>query len=166
MNYEILKDPMLNAIYESAIRILAFSAQPERLLRIKLLKKEYRPEDIDAVFELLREERLLDDDDYGANFARELVRIKFYGPNKVAAKLGEKGIDRHKAAAFAASAIEEYGGETAVATRFIKKNMLSVRRLYNDNEMIKLQSKLYNRGFKGLSPALIKDIVEELLERE
>lgn len=164
MNYEILKDPMLNAIYESAIRILAFSAQPEKLLRIKLLKKEYRPEDIEAVFELLRDEKLLNDDDYGANFARELVRVKLYGPNKVAAKLGEKGIDRYKASTFAAEAVEEYGGEVAVATRFIEKNILSIRRLYYKGEMLKIQSKLYNRGFKAISHSLLKEIVEELLE--
>lgn len=166
MSYEILKDPTLNAIYESAIRILAFSAQPEKLLRIKLLKKEFPPEDIETVFELLREEKLLNDEEYGAGYARELVRVKHYGPNRIVAKLAEKGIDRYRAESFARDAMEEYGGEIEVVSRFIEKNITAIGRLFLKGEMAKIQSKLYNRGFKTLSTQLIKEIIEALLNEE
>ena len=76
---------------DRALRLLSERAHSERELRTKLLRF-CDPATADAVLSSLEGKGYLNDEAFAEGYAEELVRRRFYGPERVRAELLRKGI--------------------------------------------------------------------------
>ncbi|MBI9070329.1 MAG: regulatory protein RecX [Melioribacteraceae bacterium] len=87
-------DNELFLIKESAINILSRRQHAKSELKRKLVKKGYESSVIEEVLNYLTEKKYLNDKDFAEKYAKELIRVKKYGLNKVRNALMTKGISR------------------------------------------------------------------------
>ncbi len=78
---------------EAALRLLARREHSYRELTHKLARRGWPDEDIETTLSELVELDLLSDQRYAESFARSRAG-KHYGPVRIRAELGERGIDR------------------------------------------------------------------------
>jgi len=135
-------------VYEAALRILNFSPQFSKNLQLKLLKKKFDKKIIALVIERLVDNNLLNDIENAKNYTNSLFINKLFGINIVVKKLEEKGINKNDAKEIIKEKIQEIGGEAVVIENFIKKNKIVIKNLINKEEIDKIKTKLYNRGFE------------------
>ncbi len=140
-------DIIIEKAYQKALAILDFSPQTEKLLEAKLIKKNFSKQIIKRVINKLKEEGLINDLYYAKIYADSLVKNKAIGEKKLLLKLYGKGIDKNNAAGIANEIINNNGGEEEIINRFIKKNILAIKRLFDANKMEYIKQKLVNNGF-------------------
>ena len=80
--------------YDNALRLLSFRAHSEKELYDKL-KRKYNASAARLAVEKCKEAGLLNDEQFAALLADELVRRKHYAPKRIENELIARGIDRH-----------------------------------------------------------------------
>lgn len=81
------------ALREAAVRLLAGREHSRRELSRKLLRKGWPKDEVDAVIDELAGAGLQSDQRFAEMYARQRA-AKAYGPLRIRAELGERGIDR------------------------------------------------------------------------
>ena len=137
-------DLIIEKAYQKALAILDFSPQTEKILEVKLIKKGFSKQIIKKVISKLKDEGLVNDLYYAKIYADSLVRNKALGEQKLLLKLYSKGIDMNNANIIAEEIINNNGGEEEVICRFIKKNILAIKRLFYANKIDNIKQKLVN----------------------
>lgn len=80
--------------YENALRLLSQRAHSEKELYRKL-KLKYSSEAAKEAVERCRESGLLDDGEFAAMLAEELLRRKHYAPARIIAELENRGVEKN-----------------------------------------------------------------------
>jgi SOS response regulatory protein OraA/RecX len=114
------------------------------------------------VIEKLKAASLLDDNALSKIYAENLARIKFNGPNVIYRKLKQKGLPDIDAKRITGDAVSAAGGEEEIAKKYLKKNILMIKRLLKDRSVEKIRSKFYSNGF---SNGIIKDILKDIARK-
>ncbi|HSD64915.1 MAG TPA: regulatory protein RecX [Ignavibacteriaceae bacterium] len=147
------------------IRKKAFNLLGRRLhsckeLRMKLLRNKYDSTLVDSVLEYLKEKNLLNDYEFGKQYAGEKIRTKAWGRNKIISELFKKGLSR--------GIIDEILNEENLNytdnafTIAEKKLKILSKRDYDGRQ---LSSKLYTfLSSKGYDYDTITEVVKRLLQ--
>ena len=133
-------------IYQKALRLLDYSNQTEKTLFNKLIKKGYNKDIIRKVIERLKENQILNQDQYAEIYSENLAKIKLYGPSRIYIKLKEKGISDEKSRLIIDNLFKD-GYEEYLAKKFLIKNEKAIKRLMDSGQKEKIKIKLYNNGF-------------------
>lgn len=89
--------PDYDAVKDKALRLLSYRSHSEYELKQKLKVFGASTEDIDLVFEFLREYSLINDSTYAQRLASDLSNLKKYGKRRILQELMHKGINRETA---------------------------------------------------------------------
>lgn len=81
----------LPEVIEAGIRILAYSQNTEKQLRVKLKRKGYNPDLIDSAIEYFIEKGYLNDIDYINHVVENLAKRKLYGAVRIKTELYRMG---------------------------------------------------------------------------
>lgn len=141
------EDLIIENAYQKALAILDFSPQTEKILEIKLIRKNFSKQIVKKVLNKLKEEGLINDLYYAKIYADSLVKNKSLGEKKLLLKLYIKGIDKNNAGIIAREIINNNGGEEEIIKKFIKKNIQAIKRLLDANKIDYIKQKLVNNGF-------------------
>ena len=93
---EILEQLVFVKAREKALKYLDYKQRTEKEVR-KKLADEYSPEIIDRVLEMLKNYKIVDDDNYARLYIKDCLNLKGWGKRRILAELALKGIDRDKA---------------------------------------------------------------------
>jgi regulatory protein len=96
------------ALRATALGLLSRREHSARELQRKLRARGYSPDDIEALLQALKSERLLSDGRFAEEFVRQRVD-RGYGPLRIIAELRERGIDE----AGAREALKAFEGDWA-----------------------------------------------------
>lgn len=80
------------AVYNRALRLLAYRPRSERELRQRLARAGCAAAHIEAALEKLRGLKLLDDEAFARSFARDRIENRGFGPLRVERELRLKGV--------------------------------------------------------------------------
>ena len=143
--------------FDHALRLLGQRMQGEQELRIKLGRKEYGPNVIDAVVSECRRLGYVDDAKYAAGKATDAANLKGHGKRRAVQELVAKGVDRSTAET---AATEAYAGvdPTEAATVLAEKKRLSLQRLDRPAAVRRLSGFLQRRGFDY-------DVISRVIEK-
>lgn len=150
--------------YEYALNLLSARAYSSRNLRRKLVQKEFDPDEIDAAMERLSASRLLDDEKFAAEYARQKLVVGGSSARRVEQELQKKGIAREHAKQAVDLVVEDEEIDTAAsAERAARKKFKSLSGLEPDVQWRRLFGFLSRRGF-DLDD--VKKAVEAVMTRE
>ena len=154
-------DLIIEEAYQKALNLLDYAPQTEKNIFIKLTKKGYSKNIIKKVIKKLQENNLINDLEYAKIYADNLIKIKHTGPIKIIFKLKSKGIDNEQAIIITKDSVSANGGESEILKKYIKKNIQSIKKLLEKNQIEKIKLKLYNSGF---SVSVINKITKNLID--
>jgi regulatory protein len=119
--------------YVTGLRMLARRELSEAQVRQRLTRKDFRPEEIDAAVQRLRNDRALDDRRTALACARTEVHVKRRGRLRVLRQVESLGIDRETASTAVAEVFadvdEDATIEHAIDRRFRGGTRADLRRL-------------------------------------
>ncbi|MDR2168168.1 MAG: recombination regulator RecX [Clostridiales bacterium] len=146
-------DKLLNqlefaAARDAAVRNLSRSPKSIAQLREKLAEKEFSPNSIEKVIDLLCERNYLNDTEFAISFISHKAKISNFGRNRIERELRQKGVaQRDIDAAYA-----QFGGEDeeaairrALAKKLRNKNPAEIAA--DPKELARLKGFLARRGF-------------------
>ncbi|MCC2672803.1 MAG: regulatory protein RecX [Armatimonadetes bacterium] len=84
----------LRHVRESAFRLLGYRARSQVELRRRLLQKGYDPGMVEEVLAALGRSGLINDAEFSQSWVRARTGSRPMGPNRIAAELRQKGVDR------------------------------------------------------------------------
>lgn len=84
----------LQAIFDSALRFLAYRPRSEREVEMRLRKKGYSPEQIAIVLERLRRNKYVDDKEFARFWVSNRMAFSPRGPRLLRSELRQKGVDQ------------------------------------------------------------------------
>ena len=147
------------ALYAAALRALTRRAHSVFEMRAYLQRRAAEPEAARNVLARLREQRLLDDARYAAEFARLRARTRGQGRFRIARELRARGVaDPHIEAAVAQAFAET--DEAALVRRKIERRIRSLRAPLDSKQAAALYRSLLRGGFdaalirRELAPAM------------
>jgi regulatory protein len=148
--------------YDTALRILGGRGHSVLQLRRKLAAKRFEAKEIDETIERLRADRLIDDLQFAADFARSRIRQSL-GSKRIRRELEAAGVKGAPVELAIRSASAEEGEEERLRLACRKKIDILVRRhgagfLRSAQGRRKLYSFLLNRGYE---PSLIIAVMDE-----
>jgi len=135
--------------YNSALRFIEYAPQMEKPLFMKLIKKGYTIAVVKDVINHLKEVNLINDQTICKNYVDMLINDKCYGYNVILNKLIEKGIDKNEAKSLVESGFENSINEIDVMKKYIKKNLETFDKLYNNKKSEKIIFRLQTKGYKN-----------------
>jgi SOS response regulatory protein OraA/RecX len=94
---------------------------------------------------------MLDDERLAKIYAGDLMRVKFYGPMVVRAKLYEKGVDKSLAENAVRQALEDNDGEIELCRKCLNKKI---------DSQADLKTKLRRLATKGFSGSAIRAVLK------
>lgn len=148
--------------YEDALHLLEFRARSAAELRRMLLRRGAPAIDVDAAIQKLRDQKLLDDDDFARQFARSKTLGGGASRRRIAQELGRKGIAREVADRAMDQLREEDGIDpSANIHRVARKKWTSLSKLDDFTRRRRLYAFLARRGF---DPDEIKAAMQALGE--
>jgi len=137
----------LNA-YEQALRLLEYRARSAAELRRGLLRKGAPAADVDAAIEKLRDQKLIDDDDFARQFARTKMLGAGASRHRILQELGRKGVARDVADRAIELLREEDGLDPSAGIhRVARKKWASLASLDDFTRRRRLYAFLARRGF-------------------
>ncbi len=110
--------------YDYALNLLAARAYTTRNLRRKLTQREYDPVETEQAIERLLSSRLLDDDKYAMEFARQRLVNAGAPARRVEQVLRRRGIDREAAVRAIAAVMAEEDVDTLGAMEILARKKL------------------------------------------
>jgi regulatory protein len=134
-----------------AFRIISYEPQFSGVLRNKLLKKGFNLEQVTQALQQLEELEMLDDERLAKIYAGDLMRVKFYGPMVVRAKLYEKGVNKSLAENAVRQALEDNDGEIELCRKCLNKKI---------DSQADLKTKLRRLATKGFSGSAIRAVLK------
>ncbi|WP_026896169.1 recombination regulator RecX [Clostridiisalibacter paucivorans] len=143
----------------TAFNILSHNMQSEENIRFKLGKKDYEQHTIDRVIKILKEYKMIDDQELAKMIVNDKKHIKRYGRNRIKQDLYKKGIDKD---------IIEYAIKSQIKEDEEYKNALYLGqkklRVIKDKDKRKVYEKLSRHLiYKGFNYDIVKKVVRQLL---
>lgn len=118
------------------------------------LRRRYSPDEVEAALEALANEGLLSETRFALAFARERV-LRGYGPLRIVAELGERGISEAMAAGALQEVCEEEGVDWRLQAQAALRKKFGVEALPADYaERARCLRFLSYRGFRTAELAL------------
>jgi regulatory protein len=152
------KQDEIERAYEWALNFLSYRPRSEVEVRRNLRRKNVEDQVIESVVERLTQAGLLDDGEFARYWVENRMQFKPRGARALRQELWEKGISD----AVVAETVEGFDEEDA-ARRVAQAGARRMARLEPRDFRRKLSAYMARRGF---SYAVIKPLVEEMLERE
>jgi regulatory protein len=135
--------------YEYSLNLLSARAYTERGLRRKLEQKEFDPAEVDAAIERLTSARLIDDEKYAEEFARQKLVNGGSSVRRVVQDLRRKGVSVELARAAVARVSENEPVDIAASVESqARKKLASMGGLDDDTKRRRLFAFLARRGFE------------------
>jgi regulatory protein len=135
--------------YEYSLNLLSARAYTERGLRRKLEQKEFDPAEVDAAIERLTSARLIDDEKYAEEFARQKLLNGGSSVRRVVQDLRRKGVSVELARAAVARVSENEPVDIAASVESqARKKLASMGGLDDDTKRRRLFAFLARRGFE------------------
>ena len=137
---------------EYALKLLGYRARSQRELEEKLESKKYSSEDIGAVIAKLEKAKLINDEQFAVNYARDKSSIHRRGPRRIYFELIKRGVSKEAADRAAKSINKETELESAtslIASR--NRQWAKLEPLARYRRAIGLLSR------RGFSPAVIRE---------
>jgi len=145
-----------NDIEKSALNIIKFSNQFRKILKQKLLAKNFTSEQIDNLLDRYEEIGLINDYTNGKSYASELINNSLYGKNIVVKKLYEKLDDKELINTIISEIYTEYSDEET-CRKYIEKKIKTVN--LNKDTLVIINKQLINHGFDFKT---IRTIIKEI----
>jgi regulatory protein len=146
--------------YEQALTLLGFRARSAAELRRQLLRRGATVVEVDEALSRLRDQKLIDDEDFARQFARTKVLGAGASRRRIVQELGRKGIPRETADRALDELREQDGIDPAEGIhRVARKKWLSLSRLDDFTRKRRLYAFLARRGF---SPDEIREAIQVL----
>jgi regulatory protein len=143
-----VEDGLAGNAYEYALNLLSARAYTVRNLRRKLVQKEFDTADVDSAIERLTASRLVDDERFAMEYARQKLVTGATSPRRVERELLKRGIASGIARSSVAAVIEEEGVDTSASAESVaRKKMRSLDGLETDVQKKRLFGFLARRGF-------------------
>jgi len=134
--------------YEQALTLLGFRARSAAELRRQLLRRGAPAADVDDAIARLRDQRLLDDEDFARQFARTKVLGAGASRRRIVQELARKGIAREVADRALDELRDQDGVDAADGIfRVAKKKWSALARLDEPTRRRRLYAFLARRGF-------------------
>ncbi len=135
--------------YEYSLNLLSARAYTERALRRKLTQKQFDAKEIDAALERLIGARLIDDEKFAEEFARQKLVNRGSSVRRVQQDLSRRGISREMARAAVdrvrESEVVDIGASIEAAA---KKKLAAMSDLDDETKRRRLFGFLARRGFE------------------
>jgi regulatory protein len=140
--------------FNQGLKLLSFSSKSEKMLRDKLIEKEFTKDQVSYALEKLKELGYVDDYYFAENFIEN--RKKRYGAQRLKNELYHRGISRE----IADQVLSENTDESEEIATAIKNSRSKWERYKEDPKGYeKMCNFLYRRGYKY---DLIKKVIDEL----
>jgi len=144
------------ACRDAAVRYLGRGLKSVQQVRDKLEEKEFSPQNIEAVIELLSERKYLNDIEYAVSFIAHKTKINSFGRRRIEWELKAKGVlERDISAAFEQFAANESddthenselsAARTALAKKTRNRDLAIIKA--DPKELSRLKGYLARRGF-------------------
>lgn len=91
---ELARAEELRRVRDSALHFLGYRARSRLEVRRRLTQKGYEPELIDETLQALARSGLIDDAEFSRSWVRARTGGRPMGPNRIAAELRQKGVER------------------------------------------------------------------------
>ena len=137
-----------DSAYEYALNLLSARAYTVRNLRRKLVQKEFDPADVDSAVGRLTSSRLVDDERFAMEYARQKLVTGAASPRRIEQELLKRGIAQGTARSSVAAVVEEEGVDTSASAEAVaRKKMRSLKGFERDVQKKRLFGFLARRGF-------------------
>lgn len=158
---KVVKEDNILKCKNTALRIIERSYKTEKELKEKLIEKGYGNEEIEKVFDFLREYKLMNDESYTKMYVKD--RMKTQGRSKIKYALKQKGVDEESIDVALDSIDENEEKEIALDLAKKKYNVLIKR----ESDKYKLWNKLcrFLVG-RGYDYSLAKEVVRKVVNVE
>ncbi|KGG81318.1 regulatory protein RecX [Caloranaerobacter azorensis] len=157
----LIFDENLKRAKNKAFNILAKTMQSEMLLRDKLSKEGYQDEIVDSVIEILRDYKMIDDEEYAKSYVRNKLNSNKYGKKRIVFELTKRKISEDIINRVISEIEDEKIYENAVY--LAKKKLKSMK----DKNKDKIYQKLYQHlAYKGYDYEIIRKVVNDVLNGE
>lgn len=154
---ELARSEELRRARESALHLLGYRARSRAELQRALLHKGYDPELVQEALEALGRSGLIDDAEFSRSWVRARTGSRPLGPNRIAAELRQKGVEREMIAE-ALEAVDP-DRELDLALAVGRRKIEQLRGEDAPTARRKLASALMRRGFGWEVSARVLDIV-------
>ncbi|MCA1024146.1 recombination regulator RecX [Halobacillus litoralis] len=157
----LIQSDNLHKSYTLAINYLSYRMRSEKEIRDYLTEKETDPEQLDEIIQRLKNERLLNDQEFARSLVRTRVTTSSKGPLMVKKELIEKGVHDQ----IAADALHHYSFDEQFekALKFAEKKMRNDGRKSYKQQIQNVQQTLMQKGFTG---DVIKEVLTQLPDEE
>ncbi|WP_427339384.1 regulatory protein RecX [Caloranaerobacter sp. DY30410] len=155
----LIFDENLKRAKNKAFSILSRTMQSEMLLRDKLSKEGYQDEIIDNVIEILKDYKMIDDEEYAKNYVRNKINSNKYGKKRIIFELTKRKISEDIINKVISEIEDEKIYENAVY--LAKKKLRSIK----DKEKDKIYQKLSQHlAYKGYDYEVIRKVVNTVMK--
>jgi regulatory protein len=147
----------MRRVRESALKLLGYRGRSRTELQQRLAKKGYDAELIQETLEALARSELIDDAEFSRSWVRARTGSRPMGPNRIAAELRQKGVDRE----LIQEALEPLDEDTELDLA-LKVGRQKVEQLRGEDTRTarrKLASALMRRGFNWDVSSRVLNIV-------
>jgi len=135
-------------LYEAAVRALMRRAYSVYEMKQLLGRRTEDDKLLRTVLDRLKRAKMIDDDRYAKQFARQRTEIRRQGKFRIARDLRARGVpDRHIEAALAEAAKET--DEPAIVRQRIERKLRSLRGEINENKIASMYRSLLRAGFSA-----------------
>jgi regulatory protein len=135
-------------LYEAAVRALMRRAYSVYEMKQLLGRRTEDDNLVKAVMDRLKRAKMIDDERFAKQFARQRTEIRRQGKFRIAQDLRTRGVpDRHIEAALAETAKET--DESAIVRQRLERKLRSFRGEINDNKMASMYRSLLRAGFSA-----------------
>jgi regulatory protein len=135
-------------LYEAAVRALMRRAYSVYEMKQLLGRRTEDDKLLRTVMDRLKRAKMIDDDRYAKQFARQRTEIRRQGKFRIARDLRARGVpDRHIEAALAETAKET--DEPAIVRQRIERKLRSLRGEINENKIASMYRSLLRAGFSA-----------------
>ena len=135
-------------LYEAAVRALMRRAYSVYEMKQLLGRRTEDDKLLRTVMDRLKRAKMIDDDRYAKQFARQRTEIRRQGKFRIARDLRARGVpDRHIEAALAEAAKET--DEPAIVRQRIERKLRSLRGEINENKIASMYRSLLRAGFSA-----------------
>jgi regulatory protein len=135
-------------LYEAAVRALTRRAYSVYEMKQLLGRRTEDDKLLRTVMDRLKRAKMVDDERFAKQFARQRTEIRRQGKFRIARDLRARGVpDRHIEAALAESAKET--DEAAIVRQRLERKLRSLRGEINENKMASMYRSLLRAGFSA-----------------
>jgi len=135
-------------LYEAAVRALMRRAYSVYEMKQMLGRRTDNDELLNNVMERLKRSKMIDDERFAKQFARQRTEIRRQGKYRIARDLRARGVpDRHIEAALEESAKET--DEAAIVRQRLERKLRAFRGEIDDNKMASMYRSLLRAGFSA-----------------